>query len=279
MIRAERATFYDSDRRRRLLVTELTNFWEFRGLIKLLIVRDITVRYKRSVLGVWWTLLNPLLFTAVMWMVFSQIFRFQIEDPVPFIVYLLAGVLIVTYFAQGVLAAGSSIVNSSGVLTKVYVPPEIFALSAASAAAVNFLISLLPLLAIQLILGVGIPWTALLIPLPMIAMLMLVTGIGLLVAAAAVYFYDVLDLTGVFVNLISYLTPTFWPLSIVPDRLQIFVQLNPIYSYLLVFRNFVYLGQCPPWYVFAVMFGTSLAALVLGVWVFSRTWKNLVVLL
>lgn len=279
MIRAERATFYDSDRRRRLLVTELTNFWEFRGLIKLLIVRDITVRYKRSVLGVWWTLLNPLLFTAVMWMVFSQIFRFQIEDPVPFIVYLLAGVLIVTYFAQGVLAAGSSIVNSSGVLTKVYVPPEIFALSAASAAAVNFLISLLPLLAIQLILGVGIPWTALLIPLPMIAMLMLVTGIGLLVAAAAVYFYDVLDLTGVFVNLISYLTPTFWPLSIVPDRLQIFVQLNPIYSYLLVFRNFVYLGQFPPWYVFAVMFGTSLAALVLGVWVFSRTWKNLVVLL
>lgn len=270
---------YDSQRRRRLLVTELSNFWEFRGLLKLLITRDITVRYKRSFLGVWWTLLNPLLFTGVMWMVFSQIFRFEIEDPVPFIVYLLAGVLIVTYFAQGVLAAGSSIVNSSGVLTKVYVPPEIFALSAAAAAAVNFMISLLPLFVIQLVLGVGIPWTALLIPLPVLAMLGLVTGVGLLVAAAAVYFYDVLDLTGVFVNLISYLTPTFWPISIVPDRLQVFVQLNPVYSYLLVFRNFVYLGQFPPWYVFAIMIGTSLAALIIGVWVFSRTWKNLVVLL
>lgn len=279
MMRAPHANVYDSERARRLLVTEIGHFWEFRGLLKLLITRDITVRYKRSFLGVWWTLLNPLLFTAVMWMVFSQIFRFEIEDPVPFIVYLLAGVLIVTYFAQGVLAAGSSIVNSSSVLTKVYVPPEIFALSAAAAAAVNFMISLLPLFAIQLILGVGIPWTALLIPLPALAMLGLVTGVGLLVAAAAVYFYDVLDLTGVFVNLISYLTPTFWPISIVPDRLQIFVQLNPIYSYLLVFRNFVYLGQFPPWYVFAVMIGTSVGALVLGVWVFSRAWKNLVVLL
>lgn len=279
MSRAVRVDLYDSQQRRRLFVTELVNIWEFRGLLKLLIMRDVTVRYKRSFLGVWWTLLNPLLFTAVMWLVFSQIFRFEIEDPVPFIVYLLAGVLIVTYFAQGVVAAGSSIVNSSGVLTKVYVPPEIFALSAATAAAVNFLISLLPLFAIQLLLGVGIPWTALLIPLPVLAMLGLVTGIGLMVAAAAVYFYDVLDLTSVFVNLISYLTPTFWPIAIVPDRLQIFVQMNPVYSYLLVFRNFVYLGQFPPWYVFAVMIATSLGSLALGVWMFSRTWKNLVVLL
>jgi ABC-2 type transport system permease protein len=270
---------YDSDQARRPIVGEIANFRKYRGLIRLLVVRDITVRYKRSFLGVWWTLLNPLLTTAVMYIVFSQIFRFEMPNDEPFIIYLLSGVLLVTFFTQGVMAAGSSIVNSASVLTKVYVPPEVFALSSAAAAGVNFAIGLVPLLLVQLVTGWGIPWTVVLVPLPMLAMLAFVTGLGLLVAAAAVYFYDVLDLTGVFLQLLGYLTPTFYPLSIVPEQLRFVIQLNPVYAYLLVFRNFVYLGRIPPWYVTAAMLTTSVLALTIGVWVFSRTWKRLVVML
>lgn len=271
---------YDSDKRRTALVAPFASFVDHRDLIRLLVVRDITVRYKRSALGVWWTLLNPLLTTAVLWAVFSQIFRFAEADiTVPFVVYLLSGVLIVTFFAQGVTAVGGSIVNSAAILTKVYVPPEIFAIAAAAAAMTNFFLSLVPLLLIQLLVGVGIPWTALLAWIPALALLALVTGVGLIVASIAVYFYDVMDLTAVGVQLISYMTPSFYPIAIVPDNLRVFIMANPLYAYLVTFRSLVYMGELPPVWAMAYMTVTAVGFLALGVWTFSRSWKNLVVLL
>ena len=269
---------YDSDELRKPLISEFRNLWQFRGLLRLLVTRDLTVRYKRSALGVWWTLLNPLLTMAVLYVVFSQIFRFQIPG-VPFAVYLLSGILIITLFAQGVNSTGAAMVNNAGVLSKVYVPAEVFAFSSGVAAAANFVISLLPLFAIQLITGVGVPWTALLIPLPLIMLLAFTIGVGLLVAAAAVYFYDVLDLTNVFLQLVSYLVPTFYPIDMIPPRFLPIVQINPLYSYLKVFRGFVYEGTFAPGWNFVVIAVSSVVMLGLGVWVFSRSWKNLVVLL
>jgi ABC-2 type transport system permease protein len=269
---------YDSDEARRPLLSEIRNFRDYWGLIRLLVLRDLTVRYKRSTLGIWWTLLNPLLTTAVMFAIFSNLFRFDTGD-VPYVVYLLSGILLATFFAQGVLACSSAIVNSASVLSKVYVPPEVFSLSAAVAASVNFLISLIPLVIAQLVTGVGIPWTALLVPLPALAMLALVTGLGLLVASLAVYFYDVLDLTQVILQLLTYMIPTFYIMDIVPATFQPFITSNPLYSYLLVFRGFVYGGTFAPAQNFIVMFGSAILVLGIGVWVFSRSWKNLVVLL
>jgi ABC-type polysaccharide/polyol phosphate export permease len=270
---------YDSDQTRRPVVTELTNLWSYRGLLKLLVTRDITVRYKRSTLGVWWTLLNPLLTMSVLWIVFSQFFRFEIPGDVPYVVYLLSGILLITFFSQGVIATGSSIVNSASILSKVYVPAEVFAVAAAVAALVNFSISLVPLLVIQIVTGVGIPWTALLVPIPAFFMLMLVAGLGLLVASAAVFFYDVLDLTAVVIQLMAYLTPTFYPISIVPDQFVPFIQANPLYSYLVVFRGFMYEGVFAPGWNFAMMILSAVVVLLLGVWVFTKSWKNLVVVL
>lgn len=278
MLTRSQVTYYDSSQRRRPLVTELRNFWDYRDLIRLLVVRDLTVRYKRSALGVWWTLLNPLLTMSVMWVVFGNFFRFSIPG-VPFVVYLLSGILLITYFSQSTIAAGSAIVNSANILSKVNVPAEVFSLSAAIAGAANFVISLLPLLVIQLAMGVGVPWTVLLVPIPTVALLALTTGLGLLIASAAVYFYDVIDLSGVFIQLVGYLTPTFYPLSIVPEGWQILITANPLYSCLVVFRGFMYEGVFAPAWNFAVMFGTAGLALVLGVWVFSRSWARLVVVL
>lgn len=269
---------YDSDQTRRPVVTELGNLFAYRGLLKLLVTRDLTVRYKRSTLGVWWTLLNPLLTMTVLWIVFSQFFRFQMPG-VPYVPYLLSGILLVTFFSQGVIATGSSIVNSASVLSKVYVPAEVFAVAAAVAAFVNFTISLAPLLVIQLVTGVGIPWTVVLVPIPAFFMLLLVAGLGLLVASAAVYFYDVLDLTAVLTQLIGYLTPTFYPIDFVPERFLPLIYANPLYSYLTIFRGFVYEGGFAPGWNFAVMIGSSVVVLLLGVWVFTRSWRNLVVVL
>jgi ABC-type polysaccharide/polyol phosphate export permease len=269
---------YDSSAPRRPVASEIRNLWAYRGLMRLLVTRDLTLRYKRSALGVWWTLLNPLLTTAVMWLVFSQVFRFEIPDT-PYVVYLLSGILLVTFFAQAVIASGSSIVNSASVLSKVYVPPEIFAVSTATAAGTNFLLSLFPLLVIQVITGVGIPWTIVLVPLPVLALLALSAGLGMIVASVAVYYYDVIDFTSVLIQLISYLTPTFYPLAIVPDGFQWVIKANPLYSYLVVFRGFIYEGQfAEPWH-FAMMVITGFAVLVFGVWFFSRSWKKMLVMM
>jgi ABC-2 type transport system permease protein len=271
--------YYDSDKARKPLASEMSNLWAHRGLIRLIVTRDLTVRYKRSTLGIWWTLLNPLLTTGVMWIVFGNFFRFDVPGDVPYIVYLLSGILLITYFAQAVMASGSAIVNSAGILTKVYVPPEVFSVSAAIAAAVNFTISLAILLIIQLITGVGIPWTVIFVPVPVLAMLALTAGLGLLIAAAAVHFFDVLDLTGVAIQLVSYLTPTFYPISIVPEQFQWLIKINPLYSYLTIFRSLVYGGVGAEWWMWLYMFGTAAVILVVGVYVFSRSWRQLVILL
>lgn len=271
-------TYYDSDISRTPLVTEFRNLWEYRGLIWLLTRRDLTVRYKRSTLGLWWTLLNPLLTTFILWMVFGQFFRFEIPGT-PYVVYLLSGILLITYFAQSVQASGAAVVNNAGILTKVFVPAEVFSFSTVASATVNFLISLLPMAIIQLITGVGIPWTVILVPIPILAMFALTAGIGLLIAAAAVFFYDVLDLTAVMIQLVSYLTPTFYPIAIVPEWALPILYVNPLFSYLEVFRGFMYQGSFAPAWNFAYMIGSAIVSLLVGVYVFSRSWRNLIAVL
>jgi ABC-2 type transport system permease protein len=268
---------YDSSARRRPLIDEFTNFWRKRSLIRLLVTRDLTVRYKRSFLGVWWTLLGPFLTTMVMWMVFSQIFRRSGSD-VPFIVYLLSGVLLISvFFSQGVMATGGSLVGSAGILSKMRVPGEIFAATAGAAAAVNFAIGLIPLLIVMVATGVAIPWTIILVPIPAVAMLLFVIGLGMMIAAAAVHFFDVLEFTRVLIMLSVWMVPTFYPIDIVPDWAVPIIKANPLYSYLTIFRAFMYEGTMPPTWTFVMMFGSALGALVLGVWVFARAWRNVVI--
>ena len=271
-------TYYDSDLARRPVLSELQNLWTYRDLIQLLVRRDLTVRYKRSTLGMWWTLLNPLLTSLILWIIFGQFFRFETPGA-PYVVYLLSGILMITFFNQAVMAAGSAIINNSGVLTKLYVPAEIFSFSATGAAAINFMISLIPLLIVQLINGIEPSWTLLLVPVPILCLLALATGVGLMVASAAVFFYDVLDLTGVALQLFSYLTPTFYPISIVPDWAIPIIHVNPLFSYLEVFRGFMYLGEFAPAWNFIYMICSAFAALTLGIWIFSKSWRNLIAVL
>lgn len=269
---------YDSAQPRTTPISVLTNLWAYRGLLRLLVNRELTVRYKRSTLGVWWTLLNPLLTTAVLWLVFGVLVgRFGSQDlEEPYVVYLLAGVIFMTFFSQTVLATGAAISGSKDILSKVYVPAEVFAFSTAFAGLVNFLISSTLLVVAALVSGQGIAWTVVLVPLPILSMLSLVVGLGLLIASAAVWFFDVLDLTRVLIQLLYYLTPVFWTISFIPEWAHVFVFANPLYSYLEFFRSVVYRGVIPPTWQWAMMIGTALIALFLGAWVFTRAWKSLV---
>jgi ABC-2 type transport system permease protein len=267
---------YDSSQPRTPLVSELRNFWAYRRLIRLLVARDLTTRYKRSVLGVWWTLLNPLLTAGVMYLVFGVAIggRFGATDE-PYVVYLLSGVLFMTFFGQGMLSTASSIAGAKAILSKVYVPAEVFAFATGVAALANFGFSLIPLLLAQWLTGTGVPLSAFLAIVPVLCMLALVIGAGMLIAAAAVYFYDVLDLTRVFVQLLQYLTPVFYPLSFIPDEWLGLYKTNPLFSYLDNFRNVMYRGELGPVWQWWYMAATAVLVLMIGVWAFSKSWRTL----
>jgi ABC-type polysaccharide/polyol phosphate export permease len=266
---------YDSDAPRRPILDPFRNMWANRSLINLLVGRDLTLRYKRSVLGVWWTVLNPLLTTAVYWIVFSAIFTRTAGTEAPFVVYLLSGTLLISvFFSQGAIAGGSSLMSARSILSKIRVPGEVFASTAALAAAVNFLIGLVMLAIIQLVTGWGVPWTVVLVPIPTLAMLCLVTGFGMLIAAAAIHFYDVLDFVRVLLQMAIWLVPTFYPIEMVPENLQALIRANPLYSYLVVFRGFMYEGHFAPTWNFVYMGASAIVMLMIGVWVFSRSWKS-----
>lgn len=268
-------TVYDSARRSPLLVSELANLWNYRVLIQLLVTRDVLVRYKRSLLGVWWTLLNPLLTMTVMLLVFSHVFRLGAGvRGVPYVVYLLAGVIVLIFFQQGVESVASSIVLNASVLSKVYVPAEVFSVSAGLAAAINLALSAIPLLIFQVVLGVGIPWTVLLVPLAVLALLCLVVGLGLFVAAIAVRFHDMLDFNRVILLLIGYLAPIFYPISIVPHSIRHVIELNPLYFDLVLFRNLIYGASLSSWQTWVAGFGSGIAMLAIGLWTFARSWRT-----
>ena len=129
---------YDSQARGKVFADTFRAFWDYRELIQLLVKRDIAVRYKRSFLGLLWTLLNPLLTSLVLWFVFIEIFSARLPDGTQFAPYLLAGVLLVTFFTQGFNQAADSIAQGSGILMKIYVPPQVFAFAGAVSNAVNF---------------------------------------------------------------------------------------------------------------------------------------------
>lgn len=281
-MRVTRATLepiYDSSSRHKPLRQALGDLYGYRGLVRLLVRRELTVRYKRSLLGVSWTVLNPVLTSLVMWMVFNALFHPKIPGDVSYIVYLLSGVIAITYFQQGIAMTGSSMVASAGVLTKVYVPPVVFALAAATAGAVNFLLGLVPLVIAQLATGPRLPWTFLLLPLPLVFLLALITGLGLIVASLQIQFNDILDLTNVLLMLVAYLTPTFYPITIVPIEYRRLFYINPMFSFLTVFRFLEYGGSSLNWLALAIACGSGSLAILLGLQVFVKRWPRLAALI
>ena len=159
-------------------------------LIRLLVNRELTLRYKRSVIGIGWTLLNPILTSAVLWYVFSFVFASRLPSGQQFAPYLMAGILMNTFFNQSLTQAADSIAGNGGVLTKIYVPPQIFAISSALAGLANFFIGMLPLALVCLISGQTPAWTLPLVLVVGLALAFLTAGLGLALSILFIRFDD-----------------------------------------------------------------------------------------
>ena len=271
--------FYDSTDKPRAFRDTFLSLWMNRELIRLLVQRDLSVRYKRSVLGLLWTLINPLLVSLVLWFVFIAIFSARLPDGTEFAPYVLSGILLITFFIQGFNQAADSISQGAGILMKVYVPPQVFAFAGAVSNAINFCFGLVALALICVITGNGI---ALLFPLTflvILCMLMLITGLGLVVSVAYIRFDDTRSIFAVIVSLMMYLVPIFYPREILSEVVQRIVNANPLTSYLDVFR-FVFtntgVATTADW---LYMFTSAVFFLVIGIKFFAKTWPKTVVML
>ena len=213
------------------------NFYNHRYLLQLLVTRDIKIKYRRSFLGYIWSVLNPLLTMLVMWLVFSHLFRFDIPN---FPVYLLTGQVMFGFMSEATNMSMGAIIANTGLLKKTYVPKYIFPLSRVTSSLVNLLFSLAALLIVIVFTGVPLTFRMLLFVFPVLELYIFCLGLGLFLAQSNVFFRDTQYLWTVIITAWTYVTPIFYPITIMPEWLQRVIKIvNPMYSYIAQFRDLV----------------------------------------
>lgn len=253
---------------------KMSNFKRYMPLLNELVTRDIKTKYRRSVLGVLWTLLNPLLMMIVLSIVFSKLFgRFAIEN---YPIYLLSGQVIFNFYSESTSMSMSAIINNAPLLKKVYIPKYVFILARVISSSINLLASFAALIIVMIVMRAELNYTVLLAVVPVIFLIILSIGIGLMLAAFAVKFRDILHLYSVFTTVLMYLTPVIYPLSSLPGWVSTVVKINPITSILTMFRNFMLYGTMPDMFTTLMTVLPSLAFFALGAWVFYKNQDDFI---
>lgn len=241
--------------------------WHYRDLLRLLVTNSIKTRYKRSTLGVIWTLLNPLLNTLVLTIAFQKIMRFDVEN---YTIYLLVGLLFWTFFSQTTMQSMNTLIWGSNLLKRIYVPRTIFAVSVVGNGLINYLLSLIPLGLIMLFMHQTFFPTLLLLPFAILLMAMFTLGVSLFISTLAVFFVDVVDIYNVLLQALFYLTPIIYPISLVPERFAFLILLNPLTTMVGLFRSLIYYGELPSMAITLGAVGLSVVSLGVGWWVFTK---------
>ncbi|HCK95215.1 MAG TPA: ABC transporter [Veillonella dispar] len=249
---------------------------KYRNLVVELVMRDIKKKYRRSILGYLWSMLNPLLTMLITAMVFSNLFRFQIDN---FALYLLTGQLIFTFYSEATSFAMGSILENGSLIKKVYVPKYLFPISRVSSSAVNLLFSLPAMLAIMLYTDHEITITLVACIVPLILLYFFCIGIGLFISALAVYFRDIFHLYGVLITVLNYATPIFYPVNIIPEEYKFVVEYNPLYYFLSAFREVAYNNTLPSIELLSICTLFSVGALVVGAYYFNKKQNTFVMYL
>ena len=246
----------------------VAELFHYRDLIGALVARDLKVRYRRSAIGFLWTMLQPLLTMVVLEVVFSKLFRFDLKD---YPVYVLTGILFWNFFSQSVLSSMNSLKGNALLLQKVPVPRAVFPIATVLSGLVNLLFAFVPLLLILLATGHRVGSPLLFVPVATFAATGFTLGVGLLLSPLAVFFSDVVEMVTVALTLILYLTPVFYPASIVPERFRPIVEWNPLQMILVVFRDPIYRCEIPSVRPLCAAALAAAAALSCGILVFQRS--------
>ncbi len=245
----------------------LNNFNKYRYLLGELIKKDIKLKYRNSVLGLLWTLLEPLLTMIVLTIVFTTLMG---KDTPNFPVYVLCGRLLYSYFSNGTKLALKSIRRNSAMIRKVYVPKYIYPLSSTLSGFVTFLISLSVLVVVAVAQNVKPTWHLFEAIFPMVTLLILTVGVGFILATLGVFFRDTEYLWGVILMLIMYASAIFYnPAKILASSNAWILKYNPLFCIIQNFRNAI-LGQPMNTKYFLYSAAFSVASLIVGVFLFYK---------
>lgn len=242
-------------------------------ILSSLVSRDFKLKYRRSALGVVWSVLNPLLMMIVLSAVFSTVFRFDIEN---FPLYLILGSTLFTLMADSTSTAMTSIVDSSALIKKIRIEKILFPLEKVLFQLVNYCLSLIAVVAVMIFFQVMPTVNLVLLPLLLLYVLMFSAGLGFLLSALVVFFRDIGHLWSVIITAWTYATPLFYPVSILPEWAAPLMDFNPMYHYVTYMREIALWGTTPGVAENLLCFGIGLVTLIVGILVFRKLEKKFI---
>lgn len=243
----------------------IQNFLKYRYLLSQLVARDFKVKYKRSVLGVLWSLLNPLLTMAILTLVFSKLFKSNIPN---YPVYFLCGSVVFNYFAESTNLALGSIYSNASLIKKVYFPKYMFPFSKHIFSLINLMTSFIAVLIVMIVTRAPFYSAGLLFFIPVFYLFVFSIGIGLMLSTLAVFFRDLAHLYGILITALNFLTPVFYPIDIMPEYMQNYVGMNPLTQIIQMLRQLIMYNELPSLQQNLVLLTISGVTFLLGVLVF-----------
>ena len=249
------------------VVAICTLYTRYGFLLHQLVSRDFKTKYKRSVLGMAWSFLNPLLTMAVQYIVFSTLFKSDIPN---YPVYLLSGIVLFNFFNEAVSMGMTSITSNASLIKKVYMPKYIYPVSRVCSSLINFMLAIIPLFLVMLVTGTPFRPSLLLLVFDILCLLGFVTGMGLLLSTAMTFFQDTQFLWTVLSMIWMYLTPLFYPESIIPAQFLTLYHINPMYQYITFARICIIDGVSPEPMAYLWCIVSSLVVLMIGLAAFKK---------
>lgn len=248
-------------------------FTRYKYLIRQLVLRDFKTKYKRSVLGVLWSFLNPLLMLTVQYIVFSTLFKSSIPN---FALYLMIGIVCFNFFSECAGMCLSSITGNASLITKVYVPKYIYPVSRMLSSVINLFFAFIPLLIVMIITRVSFSKSMILLPIPITCLAAFSLGIGMILATMMVFFRDTQFLWGVLSTIWMYMTPIIYPENILPQDYLFFFKLNPLYHIVKMVRTMLMDGVSPEPKAYLITLSMSFGVLIVGSVIFKKNQDKFV---
>lgn len=243
--------------------------FKYRELLSELTKREVKQRYKQSILGYAWVILNPFFQMLVMAFVFNFLLRVQ-DLGVPYAIFLYAGLLPWTLFANSLNSSVNALVGNAGLLTKIYFPREIFILSTILAKMIDFFLASTVFVAMMIWYKIPITWNVLwFVPIFLIQMLF-TYGLSLLVAAFNLFYRDIQYILGLLIMVWMYLTPVIYPTEMFPDRYRFIFQLNPMAVFVNAYRQVILGGGAPNFISLGIGLLVSVVLTIIGYLVFKK---------
>ena len=238
-------------------------------LLEQLVSRDFKVKYKRSVLGIVWSLLYPVLMMAVMAIVFSNVFKFSTPG-VSYLAYLLIGLTYFNYFSEASNLAMSSVVGNFSLINKVYIPKYIFPLSKCLFVGINFLLTLIPLYVVIIATGTGLCWQHILLPFSFVCLFLFTVGMWFILSTISVFLRDMFYIYGIIITIWTYLTPIMYDIKMLNPTFAFVLKFNPLYQFINFARTIILYHNTPTLGQFAGCAVSSIIVFLLGIFIFKK---------